>query len=532
MSKKARVKVGVFSGYDPRPWVMKECAEGDIEILERFVASLERSGGYDVVYPGKKLPGYDKVCHTVELADRYAAEFARQAVDVLINVHQTWTFPQLSQKVITSFIHKMRARDPHFTPRLILASIQDTQVPGMVSGMATGGALAQIGLSYAHVYGDFDSPRFIADLDREADFYGRMAGSHAAVRGVVDSLHREHILEFGSFSLRMPTTRIDHEEVAARWGITFENLDQQVFLDRAFDMMEWAGQPGLSPISRISDDRVSAVVNDLYDRHPEKFSAVPGRSVPRDTFALQTACYYAVADIAREKGAGAVTIKCQDECSSRYATCCIATSFMGNDRDPAGKVKEMVPASCETDLPTLLSQLFLTRISAKPAGFGDFRYVKTEGDKTVLAVVNCGQHPVYYAGHESEDFTAKLAQTEFPGQEHFYAAGGSAVRMRSAGGQEVTLARLGVENGRLYLAATVMDTRDVDESRHRAYNEAWPIIEGYVPVTDGVLARRWPSNHLGFVYGNYLPHMVELAEQLGIGYIVWDSDGRQSYKAS
>ncbi len=531
MAKK-RIRVGVFSGYDPRPWVMKESAEGDIAILDRFVGSLERAGGYDVVYPGKKLKGHDRLCYTMDLVDRYAREFAERGVDVLINVHQTWTFPQISEKVITSFIHKARKRDPRFVPRIVVASIQDTQVPGMVSGMATGGALAQIGLPYAHVYGDFDSPEFMGRLAQEIGFFGRMAAAHGTVRDVVDNLHREHVLEFGSFSLRMPTTRINHEEVTARWGITFENLDQQVFLDRAFEMLDWGGCAGASPVTGIRDRRVARVVKDLYDRHPEKFSAVAGRTVPRDTFALQVACYYATADIARERGAGAVTIKCQDECSSRYATCCIATSFLGNDRDPAGAAKEILPASCETDLPTLLSQLFLSRISGKPAGFGDFRYVKTDGDKTVLAVVNCGQHPVYYANHESKDFTTKLANTEFPGQEHFYAAGGAAVRMRSAGGQEVTLARLGVENGRLYLAATVMDTYDVDVSRHRAYNEAWPIIEGYVPVTDRVLCRQWPSNHLGFVYGNYLPHVTELAEQLGIGYTIWDRDGRESHKPS
>jgi L-fucose isomerase-like protein len=532
MAKKPPIRVGVFSGYDPRPWVMKECADGDIAILQRFIAALSRAGNYEVVYPGKKLAGHDRLCYTMDLADAYAREFADRNVDVLINVHQTWTFPQISQKVITSFIHKMSAKNPRFVPRIVLASIQDTRVPGMVSGMATGGALAQIGLAYAHIYGDFDSPEFMARLGQELAFFGGMADAHPKISDVVDNLHREHILEFGSFSLRMPTTRIDQEEVMARWGITFENLDQQVFLDRAFEMLEWGGREGCSPVKAIHDKRVSAVMTGIYDRHPEKFTAVAGRSVPRDTFALQVACYFAVADIAKEKGAGAVTIKCQDECSSRYATCCIATSFLGNDRDPAGNVKEILPASCETDLPTLLSQLFLYRISGKPAGFGDFRYVKTDGDTTVLAVVNCGQHPVYYADREGEDFATKLAHTEFPGQEHFYAAGGAAVRMRSAGGQEVTLARLGVENGRLYLAATVMDTYDVDVSRHTAYNEAWPIIEGYVPVTDRVLARQWPSNHLGFVYGNYLPHLTELAEELGIGYTIWDRDGRLSYKPS
>jgi L-fucose isomerase-like protein len=532
MTKKPPIRIGVFSGYDPRPWVMKECADGDIAILQRFIASLERAGKYEVVYPGKGLTGHDRLCYTMDLADRYAGEFARRGVEVLINVHQTWTFPQISQKVITSFIHKMRVNDPRFVPRIVVASIQDTRVPGMVSGMATGGALAQIGLPYVHVYGDFDSPEFMARLGRELEFFGRMAAVHTSVKDVVDNLHREHILEFGSFSLRMPTTRINQEEVTARWGITFENLDQQVFLDRAFDMFDWSGRPGLSAIKTIGDDRVSGVVAGLYDRYPEKFRAVAPRTVGRDTFALQVACYYAVADIARDAGANAVTIKCQDECSSRYATCCIATSFLGNDRDPAGNLKEILPASCETDLPTLLSQLFLTRISSKPAGFGDFRYVKTDGAKTVLAVVNCGQHPLYYADREAEDFQTKLAHTDFPGQEHFYAAGGAAVRMRSAGGQEVTLARLGVENGRLYLAATIMDTYDVDVSRHGAYNEAWPIIEGYVPVTDRVLGRQWPSNHLGFVYGDYLPHMAELAEQLGIGYTIWDRDDRQSYKPS
>ena len=468
MAKKPRIRVGVFSGYDPRPWVMEECAEGDIAILERFVAALSREGGWDVVYPGKRLSGYDRLCYTMDLVDRYASEFAEKGVDVLINVHQTWTFPQISEKVITSFIHKAKKKDPRFVPRIVVASIQDTRVPGMVSGMATGGALAQIGISYAHVYGDFDSPEFMARLKREIDFFGRMSAAHGQVANVVDTLHREHVLEFGSFSLRMPTTRIDHEQVTARWGITFESLDQQVFLDRAFEMLGWSGREGMSAITEIRDKRVAKVVADLYDRHPEKFSVVAGRTVPRDTFALQAACYYATADIAKERGAGAVTIKCQDECSSRYATCCMATSFLGNDRDPVGAAKQIVPASCETDLPTLLSQLFLSRISGKPAGFGDFRYVKTDADKTVLAIVNCGQHPVYYAGRESMGFAEKMAETEFPGQEHFYAAGGAAVRMRSAGGQEVTLARLGVENGRLYLAATVMDTYDVDVSRHRA----------------------------------------------------------------
>jgi L-fucose isomerase-like protein len=532
MKKSSVVKVGIFSGYDPRPWVMEECAAGDAAKLAGLAARLREFEGFEIVYPGDSLAGYDRLCHSMELADRYAAAFADAGVSILVNVHQTWTFPQLSQKVITSFIGKMRGRDPGFVPRVILASIQDTKVPGMVSGMATGGALAQAGIAYSHVCGYFDAPEFLEELKGELKFYGRMARAHDAVRRVAENLHREHILEFGSFSLRMPTTRIDQEELMARWGISSENLDQQVFLDRALGMMEWKGAPGASGVARILDARVEGMVKALYDRFPEKYAAIPDRSVSREKFALQCAMYCAVRDIAGERGATAVTIKCQDECSSRYATCCIATSFMGNDLDPLGAAKPMVPASCETDMPTLLSQVLLCRLSGKPAGFGDFRYVKTDGNRTLLAVVNCGQHPLYYAGAENEGWEAKLAETDFPGQEHFYSAGGSAVRMRTAGGQRITLARIGVERGRLHLVAMGMETIDVDQSRHCEYNQAWPIIEGVVPVTDRVLGKLWPSNHLGFVYGDWLAELAELAEQMGLGYTIWERDGREYRRPS
>ena len=143
MKDKSTLKVGIFSGYDPRPWVMEECADDDIVTLEELIGRIRALKEYEIVYPGDELSGYDKLCYTMNLADHYAEVFAREGVAVLINVHQTWTFPQVSQKVITSYINKMRARDCLFVPRIILASIQDTQVPGMVSGMATGGALAR-----------------------------------------------------------------------------------------------------------------------------------------------------------------------------------------------------------------------------------------------------------------------------------------------------------------------------------------------------------------------------------------------------
>ena len=528
-----RIKVGVFSGYDPRPWVMRDCAEQDIKVLEGLIASIEASGKYEVVYPGRAKKGWDKLCYTSELCEQYAAAFDKAKVDALVNVHQTWTFPQTSQKVISSFAQKLKARDATAKPRLVMVSIQDTTVPGMVSGMATGGAFNQNGEAFTHVYGDFESAETIRDLECALDLFARRAAAEKTARKVVDGLHKLHAIEFGSFSLQMPTTRIDQEELTKRWGITSESLDQQVFLDRAFLMFEWEGQPGLSGINKILDKRVAQSCEKNFDADPKKFGIIKGRVVTREKYALQVAMYFATFDIAREKGAGAVTIKCQDECSGKYATCCMATSFLGNDRDPLGNLKPMIPTSCETDLPTMYSQYLLKELSGKPAGFGDFRYVKTDKKgETLLAIVNCGQHPVYYAGHENDSPEDKFAQVEYPGQEHFYAAGGAAVRMRTAKDQDITVARLGVENGRLYLVATLLRTTAVAPKRHEAYNPSWPIIEGKVPVSDKVLGKRWPSNHLGFVYGDHIAALIELAERMGIGYWIWDRDGAEYWKPS
>ena len=222
----------------------------------------------------------------------------------------------------------------------------------------------------------------------------------------------------------MPTTRIDREELTRRFGITSESLDQQVFLDRAFAMFEWEAEPGRSPVRAIRDSRVERAVKRNYDAHPE----VPrdsGREVPRDKYAAAGRHVFRHLRPRRREGAGAVTIKCQDECSGRFATCCMATSFLANDTDPLGKKKRIVPTSCETDMPTMYSQYLLKEIAGAPSGFGDFRYVKTDpkNGKTLLAIVNCGQHPVYFAGREGESLDAKEAQVDHPGQEHFYAAG-------------------------------------------------------------------------------------------------------------
>ena len=177
---------------------------------------------------------------------------------------------------------------------------------------------------------------------------------------------------------------------------------------------------------------------------------------------------------------------------------------------------------------TALTQLMMHLLSGKPAAFGDFRDV--EDGK--LAIVNCGQHPTYFFGTPEEAGKVKDLRAEFLGQEIFYAGGGSSVRGRTPGGQQVTVARLGRENMRYYLAGTVVETVTVDPQEHERYNVSWPILRGKIPLSEQALAAMWPSNHLAFTFGDYTAHLVELAEQLGIGYRIVDAAGIEHWRAS
>jgi L-fucose isomerase-like protein len=175
---------------------------------------------------------------------------------------------------------------------------------------------------------------------------------------------------------------------------------------------------------------------------------------------------------------------------------------------------------------TALTQLMLHLLSGQPAGFGDFRDV----EDGALTIVNCGQHPTYFFGRPEEAGQTKDLRAEFLGQEIFYAGGGAAVRGRTPGGLQVTVARLGRENMRYYLAGTVVETQDVDPAEHERYNVSWPILKGKLALSDRELAAMWPATHLAFTFGDYTPHLVELAEQTGIGYRIIDAAGNEYWR--
>ena len=288
-------------------------------------------------------------------------------------------------------------------------------------------------------------------------------------------------------------------------------------------MVEWSGKPGegkykiLDPRLKKAADYIQKHGTISYDRPKLKEFA---------KMLLQLSLYYAGEDIADEYAVTFAGIKCQDELSAQHCTACLMAAYLSNDVGPDGKPKKVIPVACENDMDSALTQLMMHLASGKPAGFGDFRDV--EG--SILYIVNCGQHPPYFFGGPEMDSVKKLDNVEYMGQELFYDAGGSSVRGRTPGGHVMTVARLGRENLRYRLVASVMETLPVEPEEHEKYNPSWPIIKGKIPMTDEEIISVWPCNHLGFAYGDLTPALAEIAHRLDIGYTIYDADGNKYHK--
>ncbi|MEW6553999.1 MAG: hypothetical protein AB1384_06910 [Actinomycetota bacterium] len=516
----AKGRVGVFSPNDFREWVRTD----NIDLMighEKLLTDFLRGEGYEVVRGGEGHGKMDSIAWNTALVREHVEHIVEGGADVLVLNQGSWTFPYDSRDAVQHFTDLKRREDPWCGPAALIFAYQDTQVPGMVAGMAVAGALRRVGIPYHLVYGRIDSDGAVRKRMRDIlAFCDRRREASARAAAARDELRRQKYVAFGGMSLKMCTTTADVDAWAKLFGISYEALDQSELTARALRYVSWSGKAGESDPVAISDARVAAGIESL-ERHcvldcsREKF-----RDLNKLTY--QLSYYYAACDLLEEYGGTFTGIKCQDELSAHECTMCLATAFLSCDFGPLGEAKRVVPCACENDMDSSLTQLMLSLLSGgKSAGFGDFRDVEDD----TLAIVNCGQHPPAFFGWEEESAEEKLARTEFVGQEVFYDAGGAAVRGRTGGGQVMTIARVARENLRYFLVGTVLDTVDVDPREHERYNFSWPIIRGVTPISGEELIALWPCNHLGFVYGDYTPHLVELASRLGMGYRVYDRNG-------
>jgi L-fucose isomerase-like protein len=517
---KEKIKVGVFSPNDPRLWVREQ----NIDLMikhETCLINALKSAGVKVIRGGEDFPKMDQIAWNTKLIWEHIKKIAPENPDALIINQGSWTFPYDSIDAAKAFMSETKD-----IARLVIFSYKDTKVPGLVAGMAISGGLKRIGIPFVHCYGKIDKdPMVLENLMDVLKFYKKRANVAKISKKVISSLKLQKYLAFGGMSLKMPTTTSDVDQWQKLFGVSYDALDQSEIVSRALKMVRWTEKPGESEYE-ILDKRVGNALDFLFNKKHGKFDFSRDKLKSIHKFVYQLALYYAALDLCDEYGATFTGIKCQNELSARECTACLATAFLNNDVGADGKTKRVIPASCENDMDSALTQLLLYLLTGKPSGFGDFRDV--EGD--ILTIANCGQHPPYFFGGPDESPIKKLNNTEYMGQEIYYDAGGSSVRGRTPGGHVMTVARLGRENLRYQLVAATIKTIDVDPKEHENYDYSWPLIRAKIPLPGEALINVWPCNHLAFAYGDLTPHLAEIGHRLDIGYRIFDVKGKKHYK--
>jgi len=512
------MRVGVFSPNDARPWVREDNIDHMIS-QEKLLVNALKEAGVEVVRGGEKHPKMDQIAWNTRLVQEHIRYIAKAKPETLIVNQGSWTFPWDSVDAVKRF-----AAETGDITRVVIFSHKDPTVPGLVAGMAAGGGLNRIGVPFSHVFGDIKTDEMVLKrLLAILRFNERRAKEAGTAKRVISDLKAQKYLALGGMSLKMPTTTADVDQWQKLFGISYEDLDQSELLRKALTMVEWTGKPGEGKY-RILDPRLKEAADYIQKHGSISYERPKLREFSK--MLLQLSLYYAGMDIAEDYAVTFAGIKCQDELSAQHCTACLMAAFLSNDVGPDGKPKRVIPVACENDMDSALTQLIMYLASGRPAGFGDFRDV--EG--SVLYIVNCGQHPPYFFGGPEEDSAKKLDSVEYMGQEIFYDAGGSSVRGRTPGGHVMTVARLGRENLRYRLVASVMETLPVDPEEHERYNPSWPIIKGKIPMADEEIIGVWPCNHLGFAYGDLTPALTEIAHRLDIGYTIYDAEGNRYTK--
>jgi L-fucose isomerase len=512
------MKVGIFSPNDARPWVREENIDHMLS-QEKLLMDILEKEKVIVVRGGEKHPKMDQIAWNTKLVQEHIKWIAHAKPETLIINQGSWTFPWDSVDAV-----KRYAAETDDIPRVVMFSHKDPSVPGLVAGMAAGGGLTRIGVPFSHVFGDIkNDPKVIKELLGTLRFNKHRAGEAETAKKVIHNMKAQKYLALGGMSLKMPTTTADVDQWQKLFGISYEALDQSEILRRALDMVEWSGKPGEGKYE-IKDSRLKEAAVYLQKHGSIDYSRPKLREYSK--MILQLSLYYAGVDITNEYGVTFAGVKCQDELSSLHCTACLMAAYLSNDVGPDGKPKNVIPVACENDMDSALTQLIMLLATGKPAGFGDFRDV----ENGILYIVNCGQHPPYFFGGPEVDSVKKLDAVEYMGQELFYDAGGSSVRGRTPGGHVMTVARLGRENLRYHLVASVIQTLPVEKTEHDKYNPSWPIIKGRIPMPDKELISVWPCNHLGFSYGDLTPVLTEIAHRLDIGYTIYDAEGHRYHK--
>ena len=513
--------IGIFATCDPR--IDKDSRTRAKNIVK--MAANQIAG--HVVSPDKKeIPVvYSEILVDGERqADQVSVQFKKAGVNIIICVPDTWAFPQLT-------VMSLLAHFPNDTPFNFTTGNSGPR-PGVVFTHATNGALAQSGrLSHINVgsWNDVGIDPIMTKKTKES----LIDWCYAAV--TFQALKGKRVVVFGHDSMGMETALPHVSATRNQFGIEITRLDMKLLSDmltkKSYDEREL-----LKLKKWIKSDCLKIELPEETDE---------------DNLDKSLALYLIVRDMMKELNAVGGGFMSQLEWGSDsrgipLPVADIMESLFNSTFDHNGP-KEVIPYATEADVQALLTQLFMTWLSAgNPPLFMDFRKVwepneikefakqnrvKLSGKsiwekKGFVDGVNSGSASFDWAALPGTPHNEIIGKISFPKAVEYFSYMGNSVHFISPAGIEGIAARLAYSSlsGMFSLvwdeAETVLPPMKFSKLICETANPTWPHTF-VVPKHASMLEYKQyaPANHFHMTWNlkrNRLQYWMDLTNVLSV----------------
>jgi len=455
-----------------------------MEIVRRW-AEIIRGGVRNLDGSAPEVVPGSRIITCVRVAQEMGEELLRAGCRQVVMCYYVWDFPFLAWPFINTFGHDK--------PILSLSN-NSGKYPGNVGLLATDGALRQAGLRTHRITGNMD------DLEVQAKVLDWIRASEA-----LTTIRNEVYGMYGGHSMGMETGYFHLVPTIKALGVTVRQVDQLLLVKKMDEVDEAEVEKGLAWFERLLGDRVR------YD----------GRMLTPETLKTQIRLYLAMEMVNREKGFDLCGLKGQRELTEYVCLGDVAEMLMNDPYDWRGPKEPMVCAT-EADAYAAVTMQLLKYVSGGlPTLFMDVRLYHP--DKDIWDFCNSGNHASWYAARsvKPEDNLAKV--TFHPALEFYFKAGGASVEFDAAPG-EMTFARLGLWDDRLYMVLALGESLDLPPEERRALNAqtdpTWPHVHARLKCGFEEFLSAFPSNHILGVYRNRLRALTYLCEIAGIEPVI------------
>lgn len=469
-------KIGMTMLLDIREHVYPEYYEKCFQVVKAWSNFIER----DIKFVDGNSPETiisSELVHSIPNAKKVGNELACKGVKQIILVYNVWNFPFL----IWPFLNSVGKDKP-----ILNLSNDEGKYPGNVGLLATDGALRQAGIKTQRIVGDIGN----SNAREKVKKWVMAAIATTNIKNEVYGM-------YGGHSMGMETGYFHLVPIQKYYGTTLYQIDQLKLVEYMKNVDNVDVEKGVAWLEKCVGGGVK------YDN----------KMLTKETLSKQIRLYLAVKEINEEMGFDFCGIKGQRELSEYVVIPDVAEMLLNDPYDWNGN-KEPTVCSTEADSFAALTMQILKYVSGGlPVLFMDVRLYHPE--MNVWDFCNSGDHASWYAARSNDPKENLKKVTLFPSLELYFKAGGASVSFDASSG-ELTFARLGLWDDKIYMVMVKGESLELDEkTRYKINSETdptWPHVHARLNCSYEEFLNVFPANHIHAVAGDCIDELIDFCQ--------------------